>query len=139
MKTTVKAIALLGIISISMATFAHAEPTYLQCKTTESNGNVVPFSVKLDEDSGKITQTYENGSSFNAEGFFSINTISYQTITRDSSFKTIDRFEIDRKNLNVVNVWTMESINPRYSGMIETQRIENKGSCEVVQIKDRKI
>ncbi|MBI5450272.1 MAG: hypothetical protein HY940_02850 [Gammaproteobacteria bacterium] len=68
------------LASIVTPALVYAEPVYLDCYT-ESQREKEIFSVKLDEDSGKITHTAENGSAFNAEGFFSATTtckIDYQ-------------------------------------------------------------
>ena len=65
---------------------AHAEPVYLDCKVS-SGTEQKKFAVKLDEDSGKITHTRENGSAFNSEGFFAANTITYQDIDIMSGIK----------------------------------------------------
>ena len=67
--------AVLAVFSL-FVNLAWAEPVYLECPSGEKR----EFSVKLDESNGKITHTNKDGDVFNAEGYFSANTVTYKLI-----------------------------------------------------------
>ena len=81
----------------------YAEAVYLECVIEPKNKAPIPFSVKIDEASGKITHTRKDKSAFNTEGFFSPNEISYKHIDRNLYLNTesTEQFTIDRSNLTV--------------------------------------
>jgi len=80
---------------------AWAEPVYLDCELTE--GKKPPtLELKLDEDSGKVTHNYGDGS-FIATGFFASDKVTYQTR------KTMSR------NTVMVNVYTIDRVTLDYS------------------------
>lgn len=118
--------------------FAHAEPVYLDCKVS-SDKEQKKFSVNLDEDSGKITHTRENGSAFNTEGFFAANTITYQDISIMSGIKITYKYEIGRNDLGVLEVFVVEPSNPEYAMKIPSKTIIMNGACSLVEVEKRKI
>lgn len=123
-----------GIISTFITTPVLAAPSYLKCKTTDKDGKVQSFSVKLDETNGKITHT-EDGESFNAEGFFSAKTISYQQVIGQVVGKTVQSvYTIDRTTLKIINGFISPGL-PKNT----LEGMTSKGSCEVVEVKGRKI
>lgn len=121
------------MVLASMASWqVFAEPVYLDCKD---------FEVKLDEDSGKITHSSTDGSSFNADGFFSAETVSYQKVDAYSSAIFKDVYTISRVDLS----WNRE-----YSGgPIDTASMpkskypqlyieeRQSGNCSVKEVKKR--
>ena len=117
---------------------AHAEPVYLDCKVS-SDKEQKKFSVKLDEISGKITHTREDGSAFNTEGFFAANTITYQNISITSGIKITYKYEIDRTDLSVGQVFVVEPSNPEYAMEIPAETTKMNGACRLVEVKKRKI
>jgi hypothetical protein len=87
---------LLTVVLVLTSTHSNAKPIYLDCGETP-NGK---YSIKIDEDTGKITQTIGDNA-INANGFFSPDTISYKEpiptsvglseFVEDFATKTIDR------------------------------------------------
>jgi hypothetical protein len=136
MKNSKITTALFFTFSILITSICSAEPIYLDCETKgEDSRN---FAVKLDEANGKITHTRSGGYAFNAEGFFSANKVTYQHIDLVGVLvKITDKFEIDRSDLSIVNITSMESVP--YPDKVPSEVIEVKGSCKVVSIKKRKI
>ena len=53
---------ILGALFIT--SISYAKPIYIDCSASSENSKE-SFSVKLDESTGKITHTAENGSAFN--------------------------------------------------------------------------
>lgn len=132
MKKTIRGIIFLGIISTFITTPAHAEPSYLICKLTFiDDKGVSTYSVKVDEANGTITHSID-GTSYNTEGSFSANTISYQ-----------DPIYANRNNDNSL-IYTIDRTTLKFTaniGIISLSRTYplGEGSCEVEKIKDRKI
>lgn len=121
---------------LSLPLIAHSAPSYLDCSVAEESSDQ-RFSVKLDEANGKITHTHDNGSAFNAEGFFSANTISYKTIGVISGVSVVEQYEIDRENLSITKVTRIESL--KYSEEIAAKDFIAKGKCKIAKVKKRKI
>ena len=122
------------IILVMMSSSVYAKPVYLQCNLS-SGTEASKFTVKLDEDTGKATHTYSNGTAYNAIGFYSPTTISYKVI-HDLGVATLSiTYEIDRTTLKftATDVTTMSN---SYKPM-DTE--VKKGSCDILNIKDRKI
>ena len=113
-----------------------AEPVYLQCQVKDAK-STNPFSVMLDEASGKVTHTAHNGSVFNAVGFFAANSIAYQEIAISKGIKLTLRYEIDRMNLTAKQIVIIEAANPKYA--IPKDITTMDGSCSVVKVAGRKI
>src|SRR3989442_10757702 len=103
-----KSIALIFTLML-MSGIAYAEPVYLKCSITleKEKSN---FSVKIDEGSGKITHTQEGGDAFNTEGFFAVNEITYQKIGLDGGIKITQQYKVDRTDLSVRYIVTLESV-----------------------------
>jgi hypothetical protein len=118
---------LIAILSIAIlgSSAVLAGPVYLDCKMPRQNEAAFRFQVKLDEATGKITHSQENGFAFNTEGFFSANKISYQKIDSIGPMKLTLRYEINRSTLDVTR--QLDSSAPE------------KGTCEVISTTDRKI
>lgn len=115
-----------------------AEPIYLDCEVSKGSEQE-KFSVKLDESSGKITHTRDNGSAFNAEGFFAANSISYQKIDIIGGIRVTFRYKIDRTNLSVSKVFVAEPADPKYAAQIPAETTTMDGICSVVKVSGRKI
>jgi len=127
---------LLMTIVLSSAV-AYAKPVYLDC-TVSSNTEKKTFSIKLDQESGKITHTRENGSAFNSEGLFAATTITYQEIQVVSGIRGTYKYEIDRPSLNIREIFVPKPPDPDYAAEIPAKIIEMSGSCRIVKVKDRK-
>lgn len=93
----------------------------------------------MDESSGNITHTRENGSAFNADGFFAANSITYQQIDVVSSIKITFRYEIDRKNLKATEAFVAEPVDPTYAAQIPAKTMTMSGGCDLVRVSGRKI
>ncbi len=124
--------------AIFFASAAYAKPIYLDCILLYKSDRT-PFSVKLDEASGKITHTKDDGSAFNTEGFFASNTISYQyaTFSNDNAISRTFKYEIDRTSLKVKRDFVLESV--QFPDDISPSGFESEGFCRVVEVADRKI
>ncbi len=128
--------AILLSILVAFPGVSFAEPIYLDCQVA-SKTEQKKFAVKLDEASGKITHTYEKGDAFNAEGFFSANSISYQNIILTSGLKITFRYEIDRTNLKAKQFFEVASADPKIDVPAQTSTMD--GICSVVKVGSRKI
>jgi hypothetical protein len=125
-----------SLVLFSSASFA--ESTYLDCQVA-SKTEQKKFSVRLDEASGKVTHTSEDGSAFNAEGFFAANSISYQRISLSGDLKITFRYEIDRSNLKIKEVFEVAAVNPKIAAQVPAKILTMDGSCSVVKVGARKI
>ena len=114
---------------------AFAKPVYLEC-LVGSDDSETQFSVKVDEDSGKITHSKKGGFAFNAEGFFAIDKITYQKIDLFSGIKMVRRYEISRVNLSAsINT---ETTSVEFPDKIKPTYLSSEGKCEVVKVQERK-
>lgn len=119
-------------IVISLSTLALAQTVYVTCTTyNKATGNRIgEFTVTIDESTRKITHKYEDGSTFNTEGFFSVNTISYKF----RRFPQVSSGEFWQYEINRVNLDVEVTIrNPNLPTM------SSSGSCEIIDVPDRKI
>jgi hypothetical protein len=114
-----------------------AESKYLECYT-EYGGDRSDFTVKIDEDSGKITHTDGLGA-YNTEGFFGPNEIRYKYVEQMvPSIVAVNSYEIDRTTLDIVGYSTVEHTDLRFGGKADPIG-PLVGKCEIVEVKDRKI
>ncbi|WP_339879045.1 hypothetical protein [Pseudidiomarina gelatinasegens] len=126
------------IIGLSLALFsvvATAEPVYLDCELFNSESEKSVFSVKLDEDNGKVTHSTANGYGLNAEGFFKVDEISYQQISVFSGIKMTQRWTISRIDLSASKVTEMVSIE--FPDKIKPEILTMEGACKMVKVKSR--
>lgn len=128
MKKMIRGLA--ALVTVSGPVVASAESAYLDCEMQGDRGDYFKFQIKVDEGSGKITHTQENGLAFNAEGFFASNTISYQKIDLVGGLKITLRYEINRSTLVVTRSMIIGS---GHDGSPMT------GKCELTRVSDRKI
>src|SRR5690606_18081977 len=78
-----------------------ADPIYLDCERA-GDKEVLKFSVKLDEQTNKVTHTNADGSAFNTEGFFSANSVTYQKISiMGGKLEITQMYEISRQDLSL--------------------------------------
>jgi predicted AlkP superfamily pyrophosphatase or phosphodiesterase len=125
-------ITLLAILSILIWKTAYADPVSLDC-SYNLGSDVIPFSVKFDENTNKITHTREDGSVFNAVGFFSANEMSYQRIIIGQGIKVIQTYIINRTNLSVQSQISAGAV--RFPDQIPMEVIGvNSGACSVVTV-----
>ena len=127
------------IFAALIPSITNAEPSYLDCKVS-SDTDQKEFSLKLDEDSGKITHTGNRGTAFNTEGFFAANKVSYQKVTfirREA--KVTYKYEINRTNLNVKEVFILEAIDPKMAEKFPSTTTIMNGSCQLLEVQERKI
>ncbi|WP_148057923.1 hypothetical protein [Pseudomonas frederiksbergensis] len=117
---------------------AMAAPIYLDCAIKHADGTI-EFTVKTDEDTGKITQTYKSGEAFNAEGFYSTNQISYQTSDIGGGVKITYIYTIDRSDLSLTRLFRAEPANPAYASQIPAKTSTSQGVCEIAKAAKRKI
>ena len=114
---------------------ALAEPVYLEC-LVGSDDSETKFSVKVDENSGKITHSQKGGFAFNSQGFFAVNKITYQKIDLFSGIKMVRRYEISRVDLSAsINT---ETTSIEFPDKIKPLHLSSKGNCEVVKVQERK-
>lgn len=119
-----------------VAPAAWCEPVHLICTTgTDSDGNVIQKEISIDEDARKVTIKLKN-QSHNAEGFFSANTISFQTATTEDTMMLIQKYEIDRRTLELREAMELKETSMNFSSGGEFKKT---GTCEVLEVKDRKI
>jgi hypothetical protein len=120
---------------------AVADPAYLKCSLPVDSERMT-IQLKIDESTGKITHTQDNGLTFNAEGFFAANTIKYQKIdSMGGLMKVVMVYEINRSTLEftrVMQVQVNDAVQPRVDQSSGSSGAQ-VGRCDVVRISDRKI
>ena len=127
---------LLFVIVYSLPIVAFCEPIHLICTTgADSDGNVIQKEISIDEDARKVTIKLKN-QSHNAEGFFSANTISFQTVTTEDTMMLIQKYEIDRRTLELSEAMELKETSMNFSSGGEFKKT---GTCEILEVKDRKI
>ena len=131
MKKYTLTIALLFISRVS-----YGEPIYLDCYVADEEERQ-EFTVKVDEETGKINHTRKRGSGFNADGFFASNEITYQEIVVIGRSTSTRQFRINRTNLSIKETITLEAIGT--SSYIGPRIVKYSGTCTIVEVKDRKI
>ena len=117
---------------------AMAAPTYLECAIKNTDG-IIEFTVKTDEDTGKITQTNKSGGAFNAEGFYSTNKITYQNSDTGGGVKFTYTYTIDRRDLSLTRLFIVEPANPAYASKIPAKTSTELGVCDIAKPAKRKI
>lgn len=117
---------------------AMAAPTYLECAIKHTDG-IIEFTVKTDEDTGKITQTNKSGGAFNAEGFYSTNKITYQNSDTGGGVKFTYTYTIDRRDLSLTRLFIVEPANPAYASQIPAKTSTENGVCDIAKPAKRKI
>ena len=125
-------IALLATFSILIGKIAYAESLYLDC-SYQLGSETIPFSLKFDEDTNKITHTRKDGSVFNTTGFFSATEMSYQRIIIGQGIKVIQTYTINRMNLSVQSQISVGAV--RFPDEIPMEVIGvNSGACSIVTV-----
>ena len=119
-------VAILTIIIFP--TLAYAEPVYLECDYhATADDSHHPFSLRMDESSGEITHTEENGDIPPIISRFTEDTIIYQM---DKSEYVAWQYRINRSTLEV--------------RVFEISKLDNftnqngRGECKIVDVKGRK-
>jgi len=123
-------------VCLSFVSSAFAKPAYIEC-VVSSESEKQPFSVKIDDDSGKVTHSQPGGFAFNADGFFSVDKITYQKIDLFDGIKMVRVFNIDRTDLSAT--YTSEISSTEFPDKLPSQIITMTGSCNLVEVKQRKI
>ena len=109
-----------------------AEPVYLDCRVSGEK----PFSVKLDEASGKVTHTASSYYAFNVDGFFTAHSIAYQQVTKiGDSMRSVVRYEIDRTTLAAKQIVMLQGV---IRGTEQKPSVSN-GECHIAKVTGRKI
>ena len=117
---------------------AMAAPIYLDC-TIKHTGGTIEFTVKTDENTGKITQTNESGGAFNAEGFYSTNQITYQNSDIGGGVKFTYVYTINRSDLSLTRLFIAEPANSAYASQIPAKTSTEHGACDIAKPAKRKI
>lgn len=121
----------LSLVSINVV----AKPVYLDCVVGKGDSEA-KFSVKVDEETGKVTHTQKGGFAFNTEGFFAVDKITYQKIDLYSGIKMVRRYEISRLDLTASMRSEMTSIE--FPDQVEPTYLKSEGECELVKLQERK-
>jgi hypothetical protein len=106
----------------------NAKPIYLNCEIKNSPEDI-NFSLKIDESNGKITHTFADNRAFNAEGFFSEESISYKSIKPVSTSITTINYSINRSTLAIEKQvkFGADQYVPEFNSSVMT------GQCEIVK------
>lgn len=124
---------------ILFPSLVNAKPVYLECNIKSSDSKDKLHSVKLDEETSKVTHT-TGGNSFNADAFYAPKEISYKEVmlvSRDA--KVTITYVIDRANLEFTQNLLVEAIDPEVAAMLKPKPIILKGNCKVIEIMNNKI
>ena len=128
-------LACLTVILILLPRLANAEPLYLNCKI-EMGSEIKNISVKIEEDTNKITHTHSHGSDFNADGFFTNNKISYQKITNWEGIRITELYTINRLDLSIQYDFAatpiiysehVAGVYEKYSGNCQVESVDKDG------------
>ena len=128
---------IMAITMLLAPVLVNAEPIYLKCTTAADKDGSRVFEVKLDEATGKITHTGKE-KAFNADGFFESNAISYKNVYIVDDVSQITTVNIDRTNLKVKIEVITEAVDPKKRGPRRGYDLD-RGTCEIVEVKSRKI
>lgn len=116
------------LLALLVAQSASAAPTYLKCTIVSSASESRTFDVTLDEANGRVTQQGANGGSFQADGVFTADKVTYQSVY-GSGARVTDRYEIDRTSLAIVESFTTDS--PEFP-QIKPSTLRTTGTCKLV-------
>jgi hypothetical protein len=108
-----------------------AAPIYLGCKLDDPK-QPRGFSVKLDEESTKVTHTNADGSAFNADGFFAADKVSWQRVSVDQRIKIVYLYEVNRSTLATSETFSLAPLDPKYAQLAKPP-IVTMGVCELVE------
>lgn len=123
---------LLCAIAVYLAAFeAIAAPVYLDCKLDDPK-QPRGFSVKLDEESTKVTHTNADGSAFNADGFFAADKVSWQRVSVAQQIKIVHLYEVNRSTLVTSETFNVAPVDPKYAHLTKPP-IVTTGSCSLVE------
>lgn len=123
------------ISALLFSTSVFAKPVYLECEVIAEKEKQ-NFTVKVDEDSGKVTHTFSGGYAFKEEAFFTPNKISYSKTTTNYGIRIIRTFDISRINLNVTQ--TSQISSTEFPDKIPAETLVSSGKCNLVDIEGRK-
>ena len=112
-----------GLFLAILALPATAKPVYLTCSTTFKDDPPREFSVTIDEETGKVTHQFSNGTTFNADGLFTATEVSYKKVNCSSTCMT-QQFTINRINLSVTSSIIISARN-----VGEAPPITSTGTC----------
>ena len=108
-----------------------AEPVHLRCNY---NSETTPgFQVSINEKSGKVFHVDNPTTSFRADGFFTIDTISYQNDNHSNSISILQKYEINRDSLK------FDSQSIIKIGNTDPTTVKNQGQCSIEEPGERKI
>ena len=115
---------------------AAAAPVYLQCVLT-SGQEPLRVNVSVDAETGKVTQTFDNGFFFTTDGAFTADTITYEHVHRgQTDFKWTRRYRIDRQSLAFHATSRMETMTPPY---VKPSISESSGTCQIIERPQNKL
>jgi len=126
---------LVGLLCASQV--ALAEPIYLDCKTSGSDGSY-DFGLQVDESTGKVSVTDKDGGvSFGAEATFSVDAIQWKRVLLSNRLSTSSlNYVINRMTLGVMVVYYFEPHVARQPSRILSDR---RGTCSKIDVPERKI
>ncbi|TMN32542.1 hypothetical protein [Pseudoalteromonas sp. S2755] len=128
-------ISIFGAVVCLLSINVVAKPVYLDCVVGEKDSRS-EFSVKVDEDTGKVTHTFKVGSAFNTEGFFAVDKITYQKVDLYSGIKMVRRYEISR--IDLTSSMTSEMTSIEFPDQVKPTYLRSEGKCELVKVEERK-
>jgi hypothetical protein len=109
---------------------AIAAPVYLDC-TLDDPEQPRRFSVKLDEESTKVTHTSADGSAFNADGFFAADKVSWQRVSV-AQITIVYLYEVNRSTLATSETFSLAPTDPKYAHLAKPP-IVTTGACALVE------
>lgn len=122
----------ISTLLFSASTFA--KPVYLECEII-ADKEKQNFTVKVDEDSGKVTHTFSVGYAFKSEAFFTPDKISYSETKTNYGVKIVRTFDISRINLNVTQ--TSEISSTKFPDKVPVKTLVSNGECNIVDVEGR--
>lgn len=123
------------ISTLLFSTSVFAKPVYLECEI-KADKEKQNFTVKVDEDLGKVTHTFSGGYAFKSEAFFTPNKISYSKTSTNYGVRIIRNFDISRVNLNVTQ--TSQISSTEFPDKVPVETLISKGECNLIDIEGRK-
>ena len=112
-----------------------AKPVYLECEII-ADKEKQNFTVKVDEDLGKVTHTFSVGYAFKSEAFFTPDKISYRESKTSYGVKIVRIFDISRVNLNVTQ--TSQISSAKFPDEVPVKTLVSNGQCNLVDVEGRK-
>lgn len=129
----------IATIIFGASNICFAAPVYLVCQfIDEEEKTVHKFDLALDESSGLITHTWQDGEVFRVKGFFTENSVIYEYKSMNSVMVTTVQYEINRTNLRINRAISAIATDPEIAKLRDPFLALSNGFCKLQKSVKRK-